>query len=102
MTALIVGGSAPIEGGSSSSADVPVDSSAAVSMSVEDMVQTNVLVPSDVRIQPSSSGTFGSLQIPRRREIDGSCVHVECISSKAQHGIGAVSWGPVWGCVQWI
>ena len=61
LTVLVVGGSAPIEGGSSSSTDVPVDSSMAVSMSVEDMVQTNVPVPSYAEIQLSSSNAVGSL-----------------------------------------
>ena len=61
LTVLVVCGSAPIQGGSSSSADVHVDSSAAVSMSVEDMVQTYVPLPSDIGIEPSTSGTVGSM-----------------------------------------
>ena len=48
LSVPVLRGSAPIQGGSSSSTDVPVVSSAAVSMSVEDMVQTNVHVLSDV------------------------------------------------------
>ena len=44
----VVSGSAPIQGGSTSSTDVPVNSSVAASVSVEDMVQTSVPVPSDV------------------------------------------------------
>ena len=44
----VVSGSAPIQGGSSSSTDVPVNSSVAASMSVEDMVPTSAPVPSDV------------------------------------------------------
>ena len=52
---------APISGGSSSSTDVPVNSSASASVRVEDMVQTSVLVPSDGGIPPSNAGTFGSL-----------------------------------------
>ena len=42
-------------------ADVPVVSSAAVSVAVEHMVQTSVSVSSDVGIQLASSGTVGSL-----------------------------------------
>ena len=48
-------GSAPIQGGSISSADVPVNSSVCTSVSVDDMVQTSV------GTQPASSGTVGSL-----------------------------------------
>ena len=55
MTGLVSCGPAPIQGGSSSSTDVLVVSSAAVSISFEDMVQTNVPVPSDVGIQPSNN-----------------------------------------------
>ena len=44
LTVPVVCDSAPIQGGSSSSTDVPVVSSVTASMSVEDMVQTNVPV----------------------------------------------------------
>ena len=60
MTVPVVGGSAPIHGGPSSSTDVLVNSSAVVNMSVGDMVQTNVLVSSDVGFQLANSGTVGS------------------------------------------
>ena len=61
LTVPVLCGSAPIEGGSTSGTDVPVNSSVATSVSVMDMVQINVPVPSNVGIQPSSSGTDGSL-----------------------------------------
>ena len=48
LTVIVVCCSPPKQGSSSSSTHVFVDSSAAVSMSVEDIVHTNVLVPSDV------------------------------------------------------
>ena len=54
-TVPVVSGSAPIQGGSSSSTNVPVNSSMAASVSVKDMVQTNV------GIKPASSGTVASL-----------------------------------------
>ena len=60
-TVLVVGGPAPIRGGSSSSTGVLVNSSVAVSVSVEDMVQTSVLVSLDVENQLAISGTVGSL-----------------------------------------
>ena len=47
--------------GSSTSADVPVDSSVAASVSVEDMVQTNVPLSTSVGVQPASAGTVGLL-----------------------------------------
>ena len=56
-------GSAPIHGGSISSTDVAVNSSVAASVSVEDMVQTSVLVSTNVGIQPAISGTVGLLCI---------------------------------------
>ena len=45
-------GSAPILGGSSSSADNLVNSSVATNVSVEDMVQTSVHISTSVGIQP--------------------------------------------------
>ena len=60
-TVPVVRSTAPISGGSSSSTDVPVNSSASASVRVEDMVQTSVLVPSDGGIPPSNAGTVGSL-----------------------------------------
>ena len=60
-TVPVVSGSAPIQGGSISSTDVPVNSSGAASMSVEDMVQTSVRISTNIGIQPASSGTVGSL-----------------------------------------
>ena len=59
-TVLVESGSAPIQGGSSSSADVPVNSSVATSASVEDMVQTSDLVSTTVGIQPASAGKVES------------------------------------------
>ena len=41
--------------------DVPVNSSVAASVSVEDMVQSSVPIPTNVGIQPASCGTVGSL-----------------------------------------
>ena len=55
-TVLVESGSDPIQGGSSSSADVPVNSSVATSVSVEDMVQTSDLISTTVGIQPASAG----------------------------------------------
>ena len=49
-TVLVVSGSCPIQGGSSSSLDVLVNSSVAASVSVEDMVQTSVTLSSTVGI----------------------------------------------------
>ena len=63
LKVLVLCGFVPIQGGSSSSTEVPVGSSTAVSSSVEDTVQTNVLVPSDVGMQLSNSGTVGSLYV---------------------------------------
>ena len=65
-------GSAPIQGGSSSSADVLVNSSATTSVSVEDMVQTSVPISTSVGIPPASSGTVGSLCFneSKARDID--------------------------------
>ena len=60
-TVPVKSGSAPIQGGSSSSADVPVNSSVSTSVSVEDMVQTRVPISASVGILPASSGTVGSL-----------------------------------------
>ena len=60
-TVLVESGPAPIQGGSSSIPDVPVDSSVATKVIVEDMVQTSVLNSTSVGIQPASSGTVGSL-----------------------------------------
>ena len=56
-TVPVESGSAPIQGGSSSSADVLVHSSVASSVSVEDMVQTSDLISATVGIQPTSAGT---------------------------------------------
>ena len=61
---------ATIQGGSNSSAGVPVNSSLAASMSVEDMVQTSVLVRSDVGLQPANSGAVGSLCFNERKARD--------------------------------
>ena len=52
---------APIQGNSSSSTGVLVNSSVAASVSVEDVAQTSVLISSDVIIQLASSGAVGSL-----------------------------------------
>ena len=60
-TVLVVSGSAASQGGTSSITDVLVNSSVDLSMRVEDMVQTNVPVPSNVGVQPSNSGTVGLL-----------------------------------------
>ena len=49
-TVLVVSGSSPIQGGSSSSPDVLVNSSVTASVSVEDMVQTSVTLSSTVGI----------------------------------------------------
>ena len=57
LTVPVLGGSVPIEGGSSSSEDILVFPS----MSVEDMVQKSVPISTNVGIQLSSSGTAGSL-----------------------------------------
>ena len=53
-------GTSTIEGGSSSSADVPVDSSVAASVSVEDMVQTDVLTSTSVETQAGQRGCNGN------------------------------------------
>ena len=50
-----------VQGALSSSADVPVDSSVATSVSVEDMVQTDVPTSTSGRTQPARAGTVGSL-----------------------------------------
>ena len=60
-TISVVSGPAPIRRGSSSSADVPVDSSVATSVSIEDVAQTIVPVSTRVGVQPVSAGTVGSL-----------------------------------------
>ena len=95
LTALVVRGSAPIQGSSSSGTDVLVDSSAAMSMSVEDMVQTSVPDPSNVGIQPSSSGIVGSLSFNESKARDFETLTDLVLTSKtfpgkAQQGIGAV------------
>ena len=69
-TVLVKSGSAPIQGGSSSSADVPIDSSAATSESVEDTVQTSDPSSTRVGIQPGSSGTVGSLRFNENKARD--------------------------------
>ena len=61
LTVPVEFGSAPCQGGSTSSTDVPVHSSVAASMNVKDMVQTSVPVATSVGIQPTRSGTVGSL-----------------------------------------
>ena len=53
LTVPVVCGSAPIQEGWSSRTDVPFVSSAAVSLSMEDMVHSNAFVSSDVGIQLS-------------------------------------------------
>ena len=55
-------GSAPIQGGLSSSADVPVNSSVATSLSVEDTVQSSDPISASVGIHLASPGTVGSLR----------------------------------------
>ena len=60
-TVPVASAPAPIQGGSSSSADVPLNSSVAASVSVEDMAQTSVPISTSVGIQRASSGTVGSL-----------------------------------------
>ena len=60
-TVSVVSGSAPIQGGSSSSTNVPVNYSVAASVRVEDMVRTSIPVSSDVGIQPAISGTVEKL-----------------------------------------
>ena len=57
-TVPVKSASAPILGGSSSSADNLVDSSVATSVSVEDTVQTRVDISTSVGMQPASSSTF--------------------------------------------
>ena len=89
-------GTSTIQGGSSSSADVPVDSSVAASVSVEDMVQTDVLTSTSVETQPASAGAMGTLCFNESkdkdpREIDISCVDIKCVSKNYQHGIDARS-----------
>ena len=66
-TVLIESCSAPTQVGSSSSADVPVASSLALTMSVEDTVQTSVPISTSVGIQPASSVTVGSLCFNKAR-----------------------------------
>ena len=55
------------------------------------MVPRNVLVLSDVGIQPTISGTVGSLCFNESKARDfekfhGCCIDVECMSRKAQQG----------------
>ena len=50
LTVPVVGGCAPIQGGSNSSTDVHVNSSVATCVSVEDMVQTSVPISTSVGI----------------------------------------------------
>ena len=87
-------GTSTIQGSSSSSADVPVGSSMAASVSVEDMVQTDVLTSTSVETQPASAGAMGTLCVNESkakdpREIDKSCVDIKCMSKNHQHGIDA-------------
>ena len=56
-----------IQGSSNSSADVPVDSSVAASVSVEDMAQTDVLSSTSVETQPASTGAMGTLCVNEAR-----------------------------------
>ena len=51
LTVPVASGSAPIQGGSSLSADVPINSSVAASVSVDNTVQTDVLISASVGIQ---------------------------------------------------
>ena len=58
-------------------------------MSLEDMVQTNVPVSS--MLESNLPNLLDRCASTRHREIDASCVDGECMSRKAQQGIGAGS-----------
>ena len=85
-TVLVKSGSAPIQGGSSSGVNVPVDPSVAASASVQDMVQTYFPISTSVETQPTSAGTVGSLGFNESKTKDFekltnlACVDVECSS----------------------
>ena len=82
-----------IQGGSTSSADVRVNSSVAASVSVEDMVQTSDPISTSVGIQPDSSGTVGPLSFDESK--------ARYFEKLTEHGIGAGSReNPAWRCVQ--
>ena len=55
-TVAVRSGSAQIQGGSSSSTDVLVESSVAAIVSVEDLVQNSVPISTSVGIEPASAG----------------------------------------------
>ena len=85
-TVLVESGSAPTQGGSSSSADVPVDSSVATSVSVEDMVQTSVPFSTSVGTQPASAGTTGTLCFNESKPKDFEKLTNLVLTSKAYPG----------------
>ena len=60
-TVLVTIGPPPNQGGSSSSADVVVNSSVATSVSVEYMIQTDASTSTSVGTQPASAFTIGTL-----------------------------------------
>ena len=79
-----------IQGGSSSSADVPVDSSVAAGVRVEDMVRTDVPTSTSFGNLPASAGTVGTLSFDESKakdfEKDKSCVDNKCISRNTKQG----------------
>ena len=85
-TVLVASGSAPIQGGSSSSADVLINSSVATSMSIEDMAQHIVFTSTSVGIQPSDRMHFLEDPAGNRCKVLGGlawrCVHWSCPSRK--------------------
>ena len=82
----------PIEEGSSSSADVLVGSALAVSVTVEDVVQTGVSHSVECWNQTFQWYSWIALlqrkQGPRLSEIDQSRSNVECMSREAWQGVG--------------
>ena len=85
-----------IQGGSSSSADVPVDSSVATSVNVEDMVQTYILSSTSVGTQPANARTNGTLCLNESKAKDfekltNLVLTSKSISRKTHYGIDARS-----------